>query len=271
MRRWSRAGWDARRSPARARSRSTSTPARCASASACCARATGSRSTAATGTITLDDVPLVEPRGLRAVPDGARLVRRAAHARRARQRRHARGRRQGDRARRRGHRPVPHRAHVPRRAPAADGGDDHGRGRRPRGRAAIERLRPLQEADFEQILAALDGRPVTVRLLDPPLHEFLPHPDDLPEGSPAAQARRAAAGVQPDARHARRAPRASSSRRCTRCRCAPCSPPPRACPGARVEVMVPLVAYERELELIRGLIDRVAAEHRPRATTWSGR
>ena len=48
---------------------------------------------------------------------------------------------------------------------------------------AIERLRPLQEADFEEILRTLDGRPVTVRLLDPPLHEFLPHPAALPEGA----------------------------------------------------------------------------------------
>ena len=48
---------------------------------------------------------------------------------------------------------------------------------------AIEQLRPLQEEDFEQILRAVEGRPVTVRLLDPPLHEFLPHPSDLPEGS----------------------------------------------------------------------------------------
>ncbi len=52
---------------------------------------------------------------------------------------------------------------------------------------------------------AVEGRPVTVRLLDPPLHEFLPHPSDLPEGSRGAPARGAAAGVQPDARHARRA------------------------------------------------------------------
>ena len=41
--------------------------------------------------------------------------------------------------------------------------------------AALEHLRPIQAADFEGIFAALDGRPVTIRLLDPPLHEFLPH------------------------------------------------------------------------------------------------
>lgn len=40
--------------------------------------------------------------------------------------------------------------------------------------AALERLRIAQQADFESVLGAMDGLPVTVRLLDPPLHEFLP-------------------------------------------------------------------------------------------------
>jgi pyruvate,orthophosphate dikinase len=41
-------------------------------------------------------------------------------------------------------------------------------------RAALEHIRPLQQADFEGIFEAMEGLPVTVRLLDPPLHEFLP-------------------------------------------------------------------------------------------------
>ena len=41
-------------------------------------------------------------------------------------------------------------------------------------RAALEALLPLQRADFEGIFEAMDGLPVTIRLLDPPLHEFLP-------------------------------------------------------------------------------------------------
>jgi pyruvate,orthophosphate dikinase len=41
-------------------------------------------------------------------------------------------------------------------------------------RAALERLLPMQRADFEGIFRAMDGLPVTIRLLDPPLHEFLP-------------------------------------------------------------------------------------------------
>jgi pyruvate,orthophosphate dikinase len=44
---------------------------------------------------------------------------------------------------------------------------------------ALEELRRVQKADFEEILDAMDGLPVTVRLLDPPLHEFLPRVDEL--------------------------------------------------------------------------------------------
>ena len=42
-------------------------------------------------------------------------------------------------------------------------------------RAALAKLLPLQRADFEGIFEAMQGLPVTVRLLDPPLHEFVPH------------------------------------------------------------------------------------------------
>ncbi len=45
-------------------------------------------------------------------------------------------------------------------------------------RAALEKLLPFQRADFAGIFRAMDGLPVTVRLLDPPLHEFLPHDRD---------------------------------------------------------------------------------------------
>jgi pyruvate,orthophosphate dikinase len=41
-------------------------------------------------------------------------------------------------------------------------------------RAALERILPMQQADFEAIFEAMRGLPVTIRLLDPPLHEFLP-------------------------------------------------------------------------------------------------
>jgi pyruvate,orthophosphate dikinase len=42
-------------------------------------------------------------------------------------------------------------------------------------RSALEILQPMQQEDFDGIFRAMDGLPVTIRLLDPPLHEFLPH------------------------------------------------------------------------------------------------
>jgi pyruvate,orthophosphate dikinase len=42
-------------------------------------------------------------------------------------------------------------------------------------KAALDKLEPFQKADFVGIFEAMDGLPVTIRLLDPPLHEFLPH------------------------------------------------------------------------------------------------
>lgn len=42
-------------------------------------------------------------------------------------------------------------------------------------RKALDKLLPLQRADFEGIFEAMEGRPVTIRTIDPPLHEFVPH------------------------------------------------------------------------------------------------
>ena len=44
-------------------------------------------------------------------------------------------------------------------------------------RAALAKLLPMQRADFVELFAIMSGLPVTIRLLDPPLHEFLPHTD----------------------------------------------------------------------------------------------
>jgi pyruvate,orthophosphate dikinase len=46
-------------------------------------------------------------------------------------------------------------------------------------RAALKKLLPLQRKDFEGVFRAMDGFPVTIRTLDPPLHEFLPRREDL--------------------------------------------------------------------------------------------
>ncbi|MER7967087.1 pyruvate, phosphate dikinase [Streptomyces ardesiacus] len=60
---------------------------------------------------------------------------------------------------------------------------------------ALDALLPLQRQDFTGILKAMDGLPVTIRLLDPPLHEFLPDRLDLATGVAATEAR----GEVPDA------------------------------------------------------------------------
>lgn len=49
-------------------------------------------------------------------------------------------------------------------------------------RKALAKLLPMQRSDFEELFTIMAGLPVTIRLLDPPLHEFLPHtPDDMEE------------------------------------------------------------------------------------------
>ena len=74
-----------------------------------------------------------------------------------------------------GHRPVPHRAHVlrtqriqhMREMILAETKEDRV--------TALAKLLPYQREDFIGIFKAMKGLPVTIRLLDPPLHEFLPH------------------------------------------------------------------------------------------------
>ena len=87
-------------------------------------------------------------------------------------------------------------------------GDEAGR------RAALDELLPLQQSDFEGLFEAMPGWPVTIRLLDPPLHEFLPDRFELHEEIVRARIDRSPAS--------RWASRASSigcgrSRRPTRC------------------------------------------------------
>ena len=87
-------------------------------------------------------------------------------------------------------------------------------------RAALDELLPLQQSDFEGLFEAMPGWPVTIRLLDPPLHEFLPDRFELNEeivrrpDRPQPETRRTRASVrsgavargdQPDARNPRRA------------------------------------------------------------------
>ena len=79
-------------------------------------------------------------------------------------------------------------------------------------RAALDKLLPAQRGDFDEIFRIMAGLPVTIRLLDPPLHEFLPHSEEefaeVARASgrrrrDAAPPRRRAGRIQSDARPSR--------------------------------------------------------------------
>jgi pyruvate,orthophosphate dikinase len=130
-------------------------------------------------------------------------------------------------------------------------------------RAALEKLLPLQQGDFEGIFAAMAGFPVTIRLLDPPLHEFLPPIEEatsdamrdrirqLHESNPMLGTRGCRLGLQfPEiyemqVRAIVRAARAVAERRGE---------------APLVEIMHPLVGFREELARLRELTERVAAE-----------
>jgi pyruvate,orthophosphate dikinase len=138
-------------------------------------------------------------------------------------------------------------------------------------RDALDRLLPMQREDFKGIFRAMEGMPVTVRLLDPPLHEFLP-------GEAEISSYAASAGVEESAvRRAVELHRESNPMLGHRGVRLSISYPEiaemqtRAIFEAAVavasegiavrpEVMVPLVADERELRRMRQLIVRVADE-----------
>jgi pyruvate,orthophosphate dikinase len=66
-------------------------------------------------------------------------------------------------------------------------------------RSALERLRPVQRQDFIGIFRAMDGLPVTIRLLDPPLHEFLPNWKEYKD-MVAEKSRLETLGIEPEER-----------------------------------------------------------------------
>ena len=143
-------------------------------------------------------------------------------------------------------------------------------------RTALRELLPLQEEDFTGIFEAMKGLPVTIRLLDPPLHEFLPNLPDLRahverarievtddlddleklltrveeihEGNPMLGTRGVRLGIlypeiyEMQVHAIMRAAKAVDE-------------PPHP------EIMIPLVAYEHELEIARDLVVAVGNEH----------
>jgi pyruvate, orthophosphate dikinase len=138
-------------------------------------------------------------------------------------------------------------------------------------RAAIAKLLPMQRADFVELFEIMAGRPVTIRLLDPPLHEFLPHGEE--EIAEVA----AAMGADPKKLAARASELSEFNPMLgfRGCRIAIAYPEiaemqARAIFEAAVEVakatgksvapevMVPLIATQAELDLVKARIDAMA-------------
>jgi pyruvate,orthophosphate dikinase len=138
-------------------------------------------------------------------------------------------------------------------------------------RAALAKLLPMQRADFVELFEIMQGLPVTIRLLDPPLHEFLPHSDE--EIAEVA----AAMGADPKklADRARELNEFNPMLGFRGCRLALAYPEiaemqARAIFEAAVEaakrtgkpvvpeVMVPLIATKAELDLVKASIDAMA-------------
>ena len=130
-------------------------------------------------------------------------------------------------------------------------------------RAALDKLLPMQQADFESIFEAMIGLPVTIRLLDPPLHEFLPPAEEatdermrerilaLHETNPMLGTRGCRLGLlwpeiyEMQVRAIARAAKAVEQRSGT---------------APQVEIMHPLVAFAEELKHLRELTARTIAE-----------
>ena len=138
-------------------------------------------------------------------------------------------------------------------------------------RTALAKLLPMQRADFVELFEIMEGRPVTIRLLDPPLHEFLPHGEE--EIAEVA----AAMGADPRklADRARELAEFNPMLGFRGCRIAIAYPEvaemqARAIFEAAVEaakrtgkpvvpeVMVPLIATKMELDLVKARIDAMA-------------
>jgi pyruvate,orthophosphate dikinase len=138
--------------------------------------------------------------------------------------------------------------------------------------AALAKLLPMQQADFEAIFRIMDGLPVTIRLLDPPLHEFLPHREEemqevadsagipldyvkhraaqLHESNPMLGHRGCRLGITyPEiyAMQARAVFQAAST-------------VVREGKSVIPEIMIPLVMTDKELSVLRRLIDVVAED-----------
>jgi pyruvate,orthophosphate dikinase len=146
-------------------------------------------------------------------------------------------------------------------------------------RACLDELLPLQQEDFEGLFDEMAGLPVTIRLLDPPLHEFLPSLEEV-----ASEVERARIERSEDLEELEKTLERVHSLQETNpmlgtrgCRLGILHPEiyemqvraivraakavaERADKAPDLEIMIPLVAYEKELALMHELVDRVVEE-----------
>ena len=146
-------------------------------------------------------------------------------------------------------------------------------------RHALAELLPLQRIDFEGLFEAMAGLPVTIRLLDPPLHEFLPNatdlaieleharterPGDVPrlertlnrareleETNPMLGTRGARLGIIAPEIYDVQVEAIVAAAHAVR---------DRTGQVPKVEIMIPLVAYEQEVQILRDRVEQVIAE-----------
>jgi pyruvate,orthophosphate dikinase len=140
-------------------------------------------------------------------------------------------------------------------------------------RTALARLLPFQREDFRQLFTIMAGLPVTIRLLDPPLHEFLPHADqemqdvadslgtdigtirkraeELSEANPMLGHRGCRLGIAYPEIYEMQA-RAIFEGAIAVAKETGKAPHP--------EIMIPLVGMKKELEITRAQVDKIAAE-----------
>ncbi|MEC8203331.1 MAG: pyruvate, phosphate dikinase, partial [Pseudomonadota bacterium] len=140
-------------------------------------------------------------------------------------------------------------------------------------RAALAKLLPMQRDDFAELFRVMKGLPVTIRLLDPPLNEFLPTGDA--EMADVA----ASAGIELERVKARVAQLHEMNPMLGHRGCRLAISYPEVCEmqaramfeaaliaaadtgeAVKLEVMVPLIATKAELDFLKGVIDRVACE-----------
>jgi len=147
-------------------------------------------------------------------------------------------------------------------------------------RAALAKLLPFQRSDFEGLFVAMDGLPVTIRLLDPPLHEFLPKREELmvevgvlkaTNGAPKVIEEKEKLLNRVEQLHefnpmlGHRGCRLGivfpeiSEMQCRAIFEAACKVQKAGTP-VKPEIMIPLVGMPKELEEQKAIVDRVASE-----------